>query len=133
MRIADLGDSSPALPATSRCVRMNELRLSRSRPDQHNLHDDVVQPVRQRMQHARDLRTTLDLKRPDGFTTANQIVRLRVRYAQFVNDLTRELLLVAQVKSIRDWGTGSDFLRSLHSGRLAKRAPTDLEERRLFH
>ena len=53
------------LPAPPRGVRMHELRLDRPRPNQRDLHDDVVQPIGLRVQDRRDLRAALDLERAD--------------------------------------------------------------------
>src|SRR5512141_2901153 len=72
-------------PATARGVRMNELRLDGSRPDQRDLNDDVVQPVRQRMQYRRDLRATLDLERSNSLAATDELVRLRITLRQPVH------------------------------------------------
>src|SRR5437762_13071001 len=62
-------------PTTTLRVWMNELRLNRTRPDQRNLHHEVVHPVGHRVQNRRDLRATLDLKRSYRFTARDQLVR----------------------------------------------------------
>ena len=49
----------------ARGVRMNEVRLDRSGPDERDLHDDVVQMIGRGVQNRIDLRPALDLKRAD--------------------------------------------------------------------
>src|SRR3954462_15314965 len=60
--------------ATSRSVRMYEPRLDRTRANERDLHDDVVQSIWFGMQHRSDLCPALDLKRSDRLTVRDEIV-----------------------------------------------------------
>ena len=66
------------VPEPALGVRMHEARLDRARPDQRDLHDDVVEMIGLGVQDRIDLRATLDLKRADRLAALDEVVRLRV-------------------------------------------------------
>jgi hypothetical protein len=71
--------------ATSLGIWMDETRLDRTGPDQRDLHDDVVEPLRLRLQDRLDLRAALDLERADRVAARDHVVRLRIIDRQAVH------------------------------------------------
>ena len=59
-------------------VGVNELRLDRARPNECDLHHQIVQVRGPRVQNRGDLRTALDLEHPDRLAARDQVVALRV-------------------------------------------------------
>ena len=84
-------------PQSTLRIGMNEARLDRTRTDQRDLHHDVVQMIRLRVQDRIDLRPTLDLEHADRLAALNQIVRLRIRVVDTVHLGTRARALLDHV------------------------------------